>query len=112
MVSTDRTSTCATNRRRYTPRWPSRGLDLDTVKATDPKSAPKIPRPRCRRDSKVASRSRCSLKSSNDFRNIHDGRLIIPQMPEGEHRSEEHTSELQSLMRISYAVFCLTNKKK
>src|SRR3546814_6487416 len=26
-------------------------------------------------------------------------------------RSEEHTSELQSLMRISYAVFCLTKKK-
>src|SRR3546814_8840113 len=26
-------------------------------------------------------------------------------------RSEEHTSELQSLMRISYAVFCLTQKK-
>src|SRR3546814_10458256 len=31
-----------------------------------------------------------------------DGRLC---------RSEEHTSELQSLMRISYAVFCLTKKK-
>src|SRR3546814_4700069 len=35
-----------------------------------------------------------------------------------QHRSEEHTSELQSLMRISYAVFCLkkkthnTNKKR
>src|SRR3546814_9695384 len=28
------------------------------------------------------------------------------------HRSEEHTSELQSLMRISYAVFCLKNKKR
>src|SRR3546814_8643084 len=27
------------------------------------------------------------------------------------HRSEEHTSELQSLMRISYAVFCLKKKK-
>src|SRR3546814_8590979 len=27
-------------------------------------------------------------------------------------RSEEHTSELQSLMRISYAVFCLKKKKK
>src|SRR3546814_3071584 len=27
-------------------------------------------------------------------------------------RSEEHTSELQSLMRISYAVFCLTTKKQ
>src|SRR3546814_10725468 len=30
----------------------------------------------------------------------------------GEPRSEEHTSELQSLMRISYAVFCLKKKKK
>src|SRR3546814_13981465 len=32
----------------------------------------------------------------------------------GQHlaRSEEHTSELQSLMRISYAVFCLKKKKK
>src|SRR3546814_8295884 len=29
-----------------------------------------------------------------------------------EPRSEEHTSELQSLMRISYAVFCLKNKKE
>src|SRR3546814_8001261 len=28
----------------------------------------------------------------------------------GVHRSEEHTSELQSLMRISYAVFCLKKK--
>src|SRR3546814_4435797 len=31
-------------------------------------------------------------------------------MAEAEHRSEEHTSELQSLMRISYAVFCLKKK--
>src|SRR3546814_3573460 len=30
----------------------------------------------------------------------------------GVRRSEEHTSELQSLMRISYAVFCLKKKKK
>src|SRR3546814_10323555 len=30
----------------------------------------------------------------------------------GTHRSEEHTSELQSLMRISYAVFCLKKKNK
>src|SRR3546814_10277924 len=30
----------------------------------------------------------------------------------GQRRSEEHTSELQSLMRISYAVFCLKKKKK
>src|SRR3546814_3404689 len=31
---------------------------------------------------------------------------------EPQHRSEEHTSELQSLMRISYAVFCLKKKKQ
>src|SRR3546814_8786341 len=31
--------------------------------------------------------------------------------PAGRWRSEEHTSELQSLMRISYAVVCLTKKK-
>src|SRR3546814_9934133 len=30
----------------------------------------------------------------------------------GQSRSEEHTSELQSLMRISYAVFCLKKKNK
>src|SRR3546814_4409597 len=30
--------------------------------------------------------------------------------PRGRYRSEEHTSELQSLMRISYAVFCLKKK--
>src|SRR3546814_3936635 len=33
-----------------------------------------------------------------------------PASDEDETRSEEHTSELQSLMRISYAVFCLTIK--
>src|SRR3546814_11913068 len=31
---------------------------------------------------------------------------------DGDRRSEEHTSELQSLMRISYAVFCLKKKKQ
>src|SRR3546814_10545477 len=33
-------------------------------------------------------------------------------LPATKPRSEEHTSELQSLMRISYAVFCLKKKKK
>src|SRR3546814_3702919 len=33
-------------------------------------------------------------------------------LPPFSERSEEHTSELQSLMRISYAVFCLKKKKK
>src|SRR3546814_4344588 len=42
---------------------------------------------------------------------------VIAEIPEADEalvqramRSEEHTSELQSLMRISYAVFCLKNK--
>src|SRR3546814_3933855 len=36
---------------------------------------------------------------------------LIPGLRAGR-RSEEHTSELQSLMRISYAVFCLKKQKK
>src|SRR3546814_4618703 len=40
---------------------------------------------------------------------IRDGRDVTDHMHK---RSEEHTSELQSLMRISYAVFCLKKKKQ
>src|SRR3546814_10020593 len=39
-------------------------------------------------------------------------RVYADKAKEAGDRSEEHTSELQSLMRISYAVFCLTKKKK
>src|SRR3546814_10776961 len=50
------------------------------------------------------------LVGIGEFPRIADGdgaRETIGQL----HRSEEHTSELQSLMRISYAVFCLKKKK-
>src|SRR3546814_10160964 len=40
-----------------------------------------------------------------------DGRIVLTCEHAGR-RSEEHTSELQSLMRISYAVFCLKTKTK
>src|SRR3546814_18174317 len=40
------------------------------------------------------------------------GRRRTPDDGTRDRRSEEHTSELQSLMRISYAVFCLKKKKK
>src|SRR3546814_2401245 len=50
----------------------------------------------CEKDRQVARRKRGPI--------VHDER-------EGQYRSEEHTSELQSLMRISYAVFCLKKKK-
>src|SRR3546814_1881569 len=38
--------------------------------------------------------------------------IDIPDVAGAVFRSEEHTSELQSLMRISYAVFCLKKKNK
>src|SRR3546814_1534025 len=41
-----------------------------------------------------------------------DGREVLQAIRANERRSEEHTSELQSLMRISYAVFRLKHKKK
>src|SRR3546814_4767617 len=41
---------------------------------------------------------------------VSGSRLRAPALPQRASRSEEHTSELQSLMRISYAVFCLKKK--
>src|SRR3546814_9193867 len=46
-----------------------------------------------------------SLKDRDDWRRWNETR------GQSRPRSEEHTSELQSLMRISYAVFCLKKKK-
>src|SRR3546814_5725014 len=43
---------------------------------------------------------------------LHGGRGPRARGAAQPHRSEEHTSELQSLMRISYAVFCLKKKNK
>src|SRR3546814_5313916 len=40
------------------------------------------------------------------------GPALVPAGQPIDLRSEEHTSELQSLMRISYAVFCLKKKRK
>src|SRR3546814_5837502 len=48
------------------------------------------------------------------FDGLHDeanGVHVLCLGARAERRSEEHTSELQSLMRISYAVFCLKKKK-
>src|SRR3546814_3509526 len=53
----------------------------------------------------------CKVSWQNEFRL----RFALSPVQPGQiasMRSEEHTSELQSLMRISYAVFCLKKKKK
>src|SRR3546814_4905506 len=59
-----------------------------------------------------------ALPARSDDRDVPDGitgqKIIHNSLYKGLFgaRSEEHTSELQSLMRISYAVFCLKKKKK
>src|SRR3546814_2635540 len=70
--------------------------------------------PDCRQAGRVAARGRrAALAIPHLRRRAGDraepvGRRRRPPAPD--RRSEEHTSELQSLMRISYAVFCLTKK--
>src|SRR3546814_6064251 len=51
-------------------------------------------------------------KMSKSLGNVVTVAELLEQGHKGETRSEEHTSELQSLMRISYAVFCLKKKKQ
>src|SRR3546814_2265683 len=51
------------------------------------------------------------LASSSGKASADTGPAAVPAWP-ASGRSEEHTSELQSLMRISYAVFCLKKKKQ
>src|SRR3546814_8696118 len=58
-----------------------------------------------------------STSADHDESGEYDGRRVVltswySKDLAGVHRSEEHTSELQSLMRISYAVFCLKKKNK
>src|SRR3546814_4684847 len=55
-------------------------------------------------------RSKVALKPEEVPTDEH-GFAIMVGRREADGRSEEHTSELQSLMRISYAVFCLKKKK-
>src|SRR3546814_4384137 len=53
---------------------------------------------------------RLVLLQVNQVLPVGDARFVLRQIQM--QRSEEHTSELQSLMRISYAVFCLKTKKQ
>src|SRR3546814_5328779 len=55
---------------------------------------------------------RSQLRADRDILFTYFGFIQLYNGMDPEVRSEEHTSELQSLMRISYAVFCLKKKKK
>src|SRR3546814_2775277 len=60
---------------------------------------------------KADARSRCCHDLDVSRRSQHEVLDLVRQIRMKPDRSEEHTSELQSLMRISYAVFCLKKKK-
>src|SRR3546814_2351002 len=69
-------------------------------------------RPAIRRAFSIIGRrsaQRCAATADAYVRTLADARQV--GLLHGAQRSEEHTSELQSLMRISYAVFCLKKKK-
>src|SRR3546814_3852649 len=77
-------------------------LRVDLVKSETGKTVRPLPASWYAKDS-IGNRSTYQLDPTNpDARKFMYSRL--------KHRSEEHTSELQSLMRISYAVFCLKKK--
>src|SRR3546814_1840723 len=50
--------------------------------------------------------------ADRQWRRVGEDRIKPVRLQQAGDRSEEHTSELQSLMRISYAVFCLNKKNK
>src|SRR3546814_2509903 len=78
--------------------------NADTVWASDMSGFTRpLGRPKCARINTLAPRSESSLTV---------GTAARKRVSSVTKRSEEHTSELQSLMRISYAVFCLKKKKK
>src|SRR3546814_4384246 len=56
--------------------------------------------------------SDAAINRSIDFVLTNPGHYVNLELSVGASRSEEHTSELQSLMRISYAVFCLKKKNR
>src|SRR3546814_9581124 len=56
------------------------------------------------------SRARQCHRPTSATRREESQSVPLPLCPRSRTRSEEHTSELQSLMRISYAVFCLKKK--
>src|SRR3546814_10687739 len=71
---------------------------------------PRPPR-KPRDDASARGRSTHHRKHPLCQRRAGDDACLLRQEPASRpHRSEEHTSELQSLMRISYAVFCLKKK--
>src|SRR3546814_1910173 len=89
------------------PPTPADGALRHHRRRTLPRDPAPRPAPWHYRDRHGSRRARpCQARSRQRRAARHRARY-----PEQDPRSEEHTSELQSLMRISYAVFCLKKKK-
>src|SRR3546814_6472760 len=98
----------------------SSDLQAATYRAAEPRAAPKLGQPAASRYSQgtlggptLRKRSICRPECGDiGIACRHVGECVLRRLPTelasgSPTRSEEHTSELQSLMRISYAVFCL-----
>src|SRR3546814_5539903 len=94
--------------------WPGRSA-LQRSQIMDPDAHPRS----CRgvwpcawqwRRRRAYETRRCTGAITNTAQKAGTKTMSVAQL--SPNRSEEHTSELQSLMRISYAVFCLKKKKK
>src|SRR3546814_7284887 len=91
----------------------ARALDLAFVGASAKLVGELVALREPRRAERVALREQAARRIGHDLATI----AVVAVVDEllgaafGAERSEEHTSELQSLMRISYAVFCLKKKK-
>src|SRR3546814_1578022 len=100
VCSSDLGRTAPRTRRRARVRLPPH---LDGTTPARPVGSPLLPPRAEHRHPRIAGRCRVQL-----WRERHARHRLLPTRRT---RSEEHTSELQSLMRISYAVFCWKKKK-
>src|SRR3546814_1119138 len=96
-------------------RRPPRSTRTDTLfpYTTLFRSCPQTCRVGGSNDAACTTECKSMVRRTGDGRRLRARRLrIFDATRRSGDRSEEHTSELQSLMRISYAVFCLKKKKK
>src|SRR3546814_8612043 len=91
----------------YTTLFRSRRQDQGTHPHSPLDQGPSDQRPR----SSCFQKCRSTPSAAPSFRQVARA-SSMRLLSKRKKRSEEHTSELQSLMRISYAVFCLKKKKK
>src|SRR3546814_7336256 len=100
--------------------WPDEQIVVNRVYPRQPEAPPidflhrrpSFPWSQKKEEKRSFNGGRKAAKMGIDFAEVPVERHIHKRRRPRFGRSEEHTSELQSLMRISYAVFCLTKKHK